>query len=65
MKKNDIQSKIEELDKMIEWFESDQFSINDALIKYEKAEILAGEIKTELNEIKNKVTVIKKRFDES
>jgi len=65
MKKNDLQSKIDELDKMIEWFESDQFRIDEALLKYEKAENLAKEIQNELNNIKNKVTVIKKRFDES
>ena len=56
--KNSIETKIQQLDESVEWFYSDDFSLDQALQKYQDANILAQEIKTDLSELKNQVEVI-------
>lgn len=56
--KTSIESKIKQLDKSIEWFYSDDFSLDQALKKYQSAHNLAQEIEKDLSELKNQVEVI-------
>jgi exonuclease VII small subunit len=65
MTKNDktIQDKITELDAMVAWFDSDEFTLEEALEKFKAAELLAGNIETDLTALKNDVQVIKQKFD--
>ena len=55
---------MKKLDELIEWFNSDDFLLEEATAKYEEAAKLAGEIEAQLASFKNDVTVLKKRFDE-
>lgn len=59
-----ISEQIAELDALIAWFESDDFSIEAAFDRYKQAEKLAAEIEKRLEAMKNDITVLKQRFDE-
>ena len=65
VKKLSIAEKTAKLDELVAWFDSDKFELELALEKFKEAEKLAAEIEHDLQEIKNEVTVIKKRFDEA
>lgn len=56
--KKTINKKITELDEAIEWFYGDDFTLDQALKKYQQATALATEIKTDLAELKNQIEVI-------
>ncbi len=58
-----IQQKIAELDELVAWFDSDEFSLELALDKFKDAEKLAEEIERDLTALKNEITVVKQRFD--
>jgi len=62
MNKN-LQIEIDELNKLIEWFESPDFNIEAAIDKFKVAEKLADKIGEDLKNLKNEVSVIKKNFD--
>lgn len=62
--KNSIAEKTAELDKLIAWFDSDEFELEKALDKFSAAEVLAGEIEKDLMNLKNNIEVVKARFDE-
>ena len=59
-----ISQKLEQLEKLVAWFDSEDFVLEKALEQYKSAEKLADEITEELNSLQNEVTVLKKRFDE-
>ena len=59
-----IQNKTEELTKLVSWFDSEDFEIEQALDKFKQAESLADEIETDLTNLKNEVKILKKKFDE-
>ncbi|NTW62470.1 exodeoxyribonuclease VII small subunit [Candidatus Saccharibacteria bacterium] len=58
-----IQDRINELNKLVEWFDSDDFSLEAALGKFKSAEKLAQEIEHDLNNLKNEITIVKQKFD--
>ncbi len=58
-----IQEKIIELDTIVAWFDSDDFTLEAALDKFKEAEALAAEIEHDLSVLKNDITVIKQKFD--
>lgn len=60
---NSINGKLDKLDEMIEWFNSDDFELEDAIEKYKQAEALANEVENDLNNIKNEVNILKQKFD--
>ncbi len=62
-KNKTLQDKINELNHLIEWFNQEDFSIEEALEKFKKADALASEIEEQLDGLKNEVTVLKQRFD--
>ncbi|MCA9339111.1 exodeoxyribonuclease VII small subunit [Candidatus Saccharibacteria bacterium] len=62
-KNKPLQDKIDELNRLVEWFNQEDFSIEDALEKFKKADALAAEIEQQLDGLKNKVIVLKERFD--
>ena len=57
-----IAEKLEQLRELVSWFESDEFSIEQALDKFAQAEKLAQTIDEDLSVFKNKITVLKKDF---
>lgn len=60
-----IESELTELDRLVAWFESEEFTLEEATAHYEQAEALAKRIETRLAEAKNEVTVLKKKFDQA
>jgi exodeoxyribonuclease VII small subunit len=52
-----------ELAKIIDWFESDQVNLDEAVAKYEKALKLITEIETYLKTAQNKVKKISAKFE--
>jgi exodeoxyribonuclease VII small subunit len=58
-----ISQKTAELNKMVEWFDSDDFVLEEAIDKYKMAEKLAAEIEQDLSSLKNEIQVVKKKFD--
>lgn len=59
----DISKKIIALNKFIDWFDGDEFTLEQSIDKYNEAKKLADEIQADLAEFKNKITVVNKRFD--
>lgn len=59
-----IKEQLAELDAQLEWFDSDDFSVEEALDRYKAAEKLAATIEAQLKALKNEITVLKTRFDE-
>jgi exodeoxyribonuclease VII small subunit len=67
MSKNDketVSEKMIRLQELVAWFESDEFVLEQATEQYAKAAALAEEIEKELNEYKNEIVVLSKRFDQ-
>ena len=60
--KKTINQKIAELDELTNWFYGDDFSLDQATEKYQKATDLAKEIEADLKNLKNKIEVIDKDF---
>lgn len=60
---NTLKEKTAQLDKLISWFDSDSFSLEEALDKFKQAEKLAAEIERDLLELKNEVHLVKEKFD--
>lgn len=53
-----ITEKLAQLDQAVEWFYGDDFSLDQALDKYQSAVKLAKETEKDLAEMKNKVEVL-------
>lgn len=58
-----LAEQIEQLDALAEWFEQDDFDIEEAIAKFEEASVVAEAVKTKLSVLENKITVLKQRFD--
>lgn len=57
-----ITQKIDQLNQAVEWFYSDDFSLENATEKYQAAATLATEIEKDLKDLKNKITVLDQDF---
>lgn len=53
-----ISNKIATLDQAVEWFYGDDFTLDQAVKKYQSATKLAQEIEQDLSELKNQVEVL-------
>ncbi|MCA9334799.1 exodeoxyribonuclease VII small subunit [Candidatus Saccharibacteria bacterium] len=64
MSKNNetIQQKITRLDKVVAWFESDDFELEQASQKLKEAAKLANEIEADLASIANDIQQVKQSF---
>jgi exonuclease VII small subunit len=58
-----ISDKTAELTKMVEWFDSDDFTLEAALDKFKQAEKLATDIEKDLLSLKNEIQIVKQKFD--
>ncbi len=58
-----IQNKMKRLEEIVEWFESEDVDIDEALAKYEAGLKLAEQLQADIKTTKNKFTKIKKSFD--
>jgi len=59
----DFSTKLQELEAITAWFESEEVDLNAALDKFERGMRLADELRRELGEVENRVEKIKARFD--
>lgn len=57
-KTKSIEKQLSELDAAVEWFYGDDFSLDEALEKYQSAAKLAEKIESDLEHLKNEVKVI-------
>lgn len=66
MSKNDqtvsIQAKLQQLDELVAWFQSDEFELEQATTKLQDAKRLATDIEQGLDAVENEITIIKKSF---
>ncbi len=60
--KANISDKITKLNTKVEWFYSDDFSLDEASEKYQAAIKLAKDIEQDLNSLKNEIELISKDF---
>lgn len=58
-----IQEKTAELNELVAWFDSETFTLEEALPKFKAAEALAEEIEKDLLALKNDIEVVKQKFD--
>lgn len=61
-KKLTIHQKIEALDREMEWFYSDDFKLEEATERYQRAIKSAQEIVDDLKKIKNEVKILSEDF---
>ena len=61
-KQETVAEKLEKLEKLLTWFESEEITVEESLIKYEEALKLSKELEEQLQKAKNQVEVIKKKF---
>lgn len=57
-----IAEKTAQLDRLVAWFDSEDFELEQALDKFAEAEKLAADIETDLLSLKNDIEVVKARF---
>lgn len=50
-----IEQKIDELEKLVAWFDSEDFGLETAMTQYEHAQKLAGEIESDIETLKNSI----------
>ncbi len=58
-----LNQKLEELDKLLEWFDSADIDLDEAIKKFDAGTKLTKDIRDHLKTIDNKITVLKERFD--
>lgn len=59
-----LSEKLAELDELVAWFDSDDFTLEEAFAKFQQANELAETIKHDLAELTNEITVLKQKFDQ-
>jgi exodeoxyribonuclease VII small subunit len=58
-----IAEKTAKLNELVEWFNGDDFELEQALDKFTKAEKLAVEIEHDLLALKNRIEIVKTKFE--
>lgn len=61
-KNETIAEKLEKLEQLLAWFESEEITVEEALKKYEEALQLSKELESQLKNAKNQIEVVKKKF---
>lgn len=54
-----IKQRVAKLDEALLWFDSEDFNVEDAVLKYEEAKNLAEDVIKDLNQIKNNLIIEK------
>jgi exodeoxyribonuclease VII small subunit len=58
-----VAEKTAKLNELAAWFNSDDFELEQALEKFTRAEELAAEIEKDLVALKNRIEVVKEKFE--
>lgn len=64
MSQKNIREKLDDLQALVADFEREDLSVENALKQFEIGSKLSTEIEKDLDELKTKITVLKKRFDQ-
>lgn len=64
MSQKNIRESLEELAAIVERFEHENLSIEEAITQFEKGSELSADIKSRLSDLKTKITVLTDRFDQ-
>lgn len=59
-----VSKKLAKLGRLVTWFESDEFVLEEAIERFKEAQKLADDVEADLSKLKNEITVLKKKFDE-
>ena len=62
-KEKSLKELLAEFEAIVEWFDGDDLDVEKAIAKFEEGNALAEVIKKRLAEAKNKIEVVKKKFD--
>ncbi|MCL1877174.1 exodeoxyribonuclease VII small subunit [Candidatus Saccharibacteria bacterium] len=65
IKEKSLKELLAEFDEIVAWFDGDDLDIDAAIAKFEAGSKLADEIKKKLAESKNKIEIVKKKFNVS
>lgn len=67
MSKNatNLQSQLDELERIVAWFEGSDIDIEQAIEQFEKGAEKSEAIAKQLESLENKITVLKQRFDQA
>lgn len=63
-KSKSLSKQLAELDALVAWFDQPDIDVDEALKKFEAGMALTKEIKKQLAEAENKITVLKQKFDQ-
>ncbi|MEX0748480.1 MAG: exodeoxyribonuclease VII small subunit [Candidatus Saccharimonadales bacterium] len=58
-----FKQKLDELEAIVEWFESSEVDFDQALERFETGLALAAELKKQLDQVENRVIEIKRKFE--
>jgi len=58
-----FEQKMAELDAIMEWFDSDEVTLDESIKQFERGMKLSGELEKELQQAENKVEKIKQKFN--
>ncbi len=59
-----VQEDLERLSLLMAWFQGDEFTLEQAAMRYAEAEALAEVIEKKLDGLKNDISVIRQRFED-
>ena len=62
--KKTLKQQITDLDDLLAWFDNSEIDLDKAAEQFAKGIALAKEIKDDLTKLENKITILKKRFDQ-
>lgn len=62
--KKSLSKQLADLDALMAWFDQADIDLDEALKKFDEGVKLAEQIKKQLAEAENKITVLKQRFDQ-
>ncbi|MBR3324411.1 exodeoxyribonuclease VII small subunit [Candidatus Saccharibacteria bacterium] len=62
MSEKNLNQKLKDLDKKVEWFYSDDFKLEKAVEKYKEALALSKEIEEDLKNLQNEIEVLSEDF---
>lgn len=59
-----VTEKTAKLHELVAWFDGNEFSLEEALVKFSEAEKLAEEIEKDLMSLRNDIEVVRAKFKE-
>lgn len=63
-KTESFEEKLQKLEEVVAWFESDGVTLEQSMAKFEDGMNLAQELEKELSEVENRIQVIKQKFEQ-